>query len=117
TVGAVKLLGNARAKDMLFTGRRVSLGEFNSWGVVNQIVEPPADLPNAVKSFAKDLSKKSTELLALTKRAINVMSLRLAEEFYNLENDMAQYYFNGLKGEERIELDEIIEKITKKYTK
>ena len=116
TVGAVKLLGNARAKDMLLTGRRVSLEEFNSWGVINQIVDPPEDLPNVVKNYAKELSKKSLEILALTKNAINTMSTRLANEFYNLENDYAEYYFAGLKGESRIELDEFLEKMAKKYT-
>jgi enoyl-CoA hydratase/carnithine racemase len=115
TVGAVKLLGNARAKDMLFTGRRVSLAEFNSWGVVNKIVDSPEDLPNVVKNYAKELSRKSLELLALTKNAINTMSTRLANEFYNLENDYAEYYFDGLKGEPRIELDEFLKNMTKKY--
>jgi len=116
TVGAVKLLGNARAKDMLFTGRRVSLEEFNSWGVINQIVDPPEDLPNVVKDYAKELSRKSLDILVLTKNAINTMSTRLANEFYNLENDYARYYFAGLKGESRIGLDEFLEEMTKKYT-
>jgi enoyl-CoA hydratase/carnithine racemase len=116
TIGAVKLLGNARAKDMLFTGRRVSLEEFNSWGVINQIVDPPEDLPNVVKGYAKELSRKSLEILALTKNAINTMSTRLANEFYNLENDYAEYYFAGLKGEPRVGLDEFLRKMTKKYT-
>ncbi|MFX0069701.1 MAG: enoyl-CoA hydratase/isomerase family protein [Candidatus Hermodarchaeota archaeon] len=116
TVGAVNLLGVARAKDMLFTGRKISLEEFNSWGVINQIVDPPEDLPNAVKNYAKELSRKSTEILALTKNAINTMSMRLANEFYNLENDYGEYYFDGLKGEPRIGLDEFLDKMTKKYT-
>jgi enoyl-CoA hydratase/carnithine racemase len=116
TIGAVKLLGNARAKDMLLTGRRVSLDEFNSWGVINQIVDPPEELPNAVKNYAKELSRKSLEILTLTKNAINTMSTRLADEFYNLENDYARYYIAGLRGETRIELDEFLQRMTKKYT-
>ena len=116
TVGAVKLLGDARAKEMLFTGRRVTLEEFNSWGVINQIVDPPEELSNMVNSYAKELSRKSAEILALTKNAINTMSTRLADEFYNLENDYARYYIAGLSGESRIGLDEFLEKMTKKYT-
>ncbi len=116
TVGAVKLLGNARAKDMLFTGRRVSLEEFNSWGVISQIVDPPEELSDAVRTFAKELSRKSAELLILTKAAINTMSMRLTNEFYNLENEMAEYYFKGLTGENRVGIDELLEKITKKYS-
>ena len=101
---------------MLFTGRRVSLEEFNSWGIINKIVDPPEDLPNVVKEYAKELSRKSLDILVLTKNAINTMSTRLADEFYNLENDYARYYFAGLKGESRIGLDEFLEKMAKKYT-
>jgi enoyl-CoA hydratase/carnithine racemase len=95
----------------------VSLEEFNSWGVINQIVDPPEDLSNAVKSYAKELSRKSLEILTLTKNAINTMSTRLANEFYNLETNYAEYYFAGLKGESRIGLDEFLKKMTEKYTK
>lgn len=96
--------------------RKVSLKEFNSWGVINQIVDPPEDLPNAVKNYVKELSRKSLEILALTKNAINTMSTRLANEFYNLEKNYGEYYFAGLKGESRIGLDEFLQKMTKKYT-
>jgi len=116
TVGAVKLLGNARAKDMLFTGRRVSLEEFNSWGVINKIIDPPEELSDTVITFAKDLSRKSADLLYLTKSAINMMSMRLINEFYNLENEMADYYFKGLMGKSREGIENFLEKINKKYS-
>ncbi len=116
TVGAVKLLGNARAKDMLLTGRRVFLEEFNSWGAISRVINPPEELPNAVIKFAKDLSKKPAELLILTKNAINRMSMRLLNEFYKLENEMGRYYFNGLEGKKREEIDEFLEKININYS-
>jgi methylglutaconyl-CoA hydratase len=116
TVGAVKVLGDARAKDMLLTGRRVGLEEFNSWGAISRIIDPPENLEEAVNDFAKELTKKRAELLYLTKRAINTMSMRLINEFYNLENDMGRYYFDGLEGKEREDLDQFLEKMNKKYT-
>jgi enoyl-CoA hydratase/carnithine racemase len=116
TVGAVKLLGQARAMDMLLTGRRVSLEEFNSWGAISRIIDPPEDLSTAVKKFVKELCKRSGELLVLTKNAINRMSMRLLNEFYNLENEMGRYYFDGMEGKEREDLDTFLEKIDKKYS-
>ncbi len=115
TVGAVKVLGNARAKDMLLTGRRVPLEEFNSWGAISRIVDPPEDLTETVNTFAKELSKKPAELLFLTKSAINIMSMKI-NEFYNLENEMGRYYFDGLQGKDRMDLNQFLEKTNKKYT-
>ncbi|TFF99444.1 MAG: enoyl-CoA hydratase/isomerase family protein [Promethearchaeota archaeon] len=115
TVGAVKILGNTRAKDMLFTGRRVSLEEFDSWGAISRIIDPPENLSAAVDEFARNLTKKSAELLILTKNAINRMSMDI-ERFYNLENDMGRYYFDGLQGKERENIDIFLERINKKYS-
>jgi len=117
TVGAVKKLGINHAKDMLLTGRKVGFKEFDKWGVITQIVDPPEDLDNVVRKFARTLSRKSAELLFLTKTAINTMSVRLLDEFYNLENEMAEFYFSGMMGLEREPLEDFLEKIKGKYCK
>ncbi|TXT62705.1 MAG: putative 2-(1,2-epoxy-1,2-dihydrophenyl)acetyl-CoA isomerase [Promethearchaeota archaeon] len=116
TVGAVKILGHTRVMDMLLTGRRVVLEEFNSWGAISRIIDPAEDLESAVESFANDLSKRPAELLILTKNAINRMSMRLLNEFYNLENEMGRYYFDGLEGKKRQEINQFLEKLDKKYS-
>jgi len=44
------------------------------------------------------------------------MSTRRAYEFYNLENDYAEYYFAGLIEGHRIGFNEFLTKMTEKYT-
>lgn len=117
TVGAVNLLGVARAKDMLLTGRKVPLAEFDKWGVVTQIVDPPTELEEEVKKFARKLSSKSGQLLAFTKQTINMMSLPAAKECWELENEMARFYFDGMMGKQQGNEDEFIKHLWTKYGK
>lgn len=115
TVGAVAVLGIAHAKDMLLTGRKVSLEEFDRWGAVTQIVDPPEDLPNVVKRFARNVSKKNSQLLDLTKTMINIMGLRNASECWELENEMARWHFAGMMGQSTQDEDSFIKDLWKKY--
>ena len=117
TVGAVMILGMAHAKDMLLTGRKVSLEEFNSWGAITQVVDPADDLGKVVKKFARKLSQKSGGLLNLTKNIINIMGLRIAKECWELENEIAEYYFNGMLGNETEEEGSFIDGLWAKYGK
>ncbi|MBD3353670.1 MAG: hypothetical protein GF364_19455 [Candidatus Lokiarchaeota archaeon] len=117
TVGAVSLLGIAHAKDMLLTGRKVSLEEFDSWGAVTKIVSPPDKLKKVVKKYARKLSLKAPSLLYLSKTAINIMGNRIAKECWELENEMAYHYFNGMLNKDVKEDDEFIKDLWEKYGK
>ncbi|MHA1341410.1 MAG: enoyl-CoA hydratase/isomerase family protein [Promethearchaeota archaeon] len=120
TFGSVVTLGLARAKDMLLTARKVSLTEFDKWGLITEIVDPPEELARVVKKFARNLAKKSGKLLSLTKHCSNIIAAEMAKEAWELENEMAYYYFNLImKNYKQSEqsLDEFLRHLWEKYGK
>jgi enoyl-CoA hydratase len=65
-----RLIGAARAKEMIFGGEIIDANIALDWGLVNRVV-PIADLMNKAKEIAKKFSGKSTVILALAKRSMN----------------------------------------------
>jgi enoyl-CoA hydratase/carnithine racemase len=116
TAMAVNILGIAHAKDMLFTGRKIPIEEFDRWGGFTKLCEPDA-LEDDVKKFARALAENAESLLYETKTAINIMSFDKAKDWYDLENEMAVYYFNGLMGKAPSDLDEFLKQMWQKYGK
>lgn len=64
------VLGARKAKEMLFTGGRISAEEAHRVGMVNQVV-PKAELEARTKALADQIAKCEPFALKLTKRAIN----------------------------------------------
>ena len=116
TAMAVNVLGAAHAKDMLLTGRKILLDEFDRWGGITRICDPDT-LNEDVKEFAKNLAKKPSNLLRTIKPSINIMAYRQALDNYNLENDMAHYNLAKITGEPHEPLEEFIREQWKKYGK
>lgn len=63
-------LGARRAKEMLFTGRRISAAEAHQAGMVNKVV-PTEDLDAAAMELAASIAKMDPWALAQAKRAVN----------------------------------------------
>lgn len=68
-----RLVGTARAKDLIFTGRFVPASEALTLGLVNEVVAPGELLDRAL-ALATELSKGSVTALAAAKQAINAGS-------------------------------------------
>ncbi len=65
-----RLVGEKKAKEMVFTGGFISAQEALSWGLINKVV--PADkLKDAVLETAKAMMRHSPAILKLCKLAIN----------------------------------------------
>jgi cyclohexa-1,5-dienecarbonyl-CoA hydratase len=60
-------IGQARAEDLLFSGRSVSAVQAAVWGLVNEVADDPA--AHALSYFEKHLAGKSAASLALAVRA------------------------------------------------
>lgn len=73
-------LGLQRASELALTGRPISAMEAQSWGVINAVVDTPADVMNAALKYAKMLNDNSPHSVQIAKNGI-----RLAQEFGSVE--------------------------------
>jgi enoyl-CoA hydratase len=74
-----RLVGPARAKDMILTGRQVGAAEALTIGLVDEVVAPDA-LDDRVMERARELARGPLAAQALAKRAINEgLDLTLSE--------------------------------------
>ncbi len=65
-----RLVGVARAKDLLLLGREVTGSEAADWGMIHRSV-PEDDLDKAVGELLDQLGASATVALGLTKRCIH----------------------------------------------
>lgn len=65
------LVGEARAKELLFTGRRVDAEEALRIGLVNRVVAEPAELLDAGQALLDEITRASPLALRLTKLAVD----------------------------------------------
>ena len=65
------LIGEARAKELLYTGRRMDAAEALRVGLVNQVVAEPEELLPAAHALLDEMAKASPLALRLTKLAVD----------------------------------------------
>ena len=65
-----RLIGEKRAKELIFTGRMISAEEALGFGMVNQVV-PLEELRDATERFIRDLLRNSPAILKVAKIAVN----------------------------------------------
>jgi enoyl-CoA hydratase len=71
------LIGHARAKEFLMTGRLLSAEEAERIGLINHVV-PLSDLDRVVDEFAQELLAGATRAIQWTKLAVNIGLKQLA---------------------------------------
>ncbi|KIX11397.1 enoyl-CoA hydratase [Dethiosulfatarculus sandiegensis] len=82
-VPLVRAIGPKRALEMLLTGRMVSAGEAQNWGLVNKVAEP-SELVQEGKNLALSVAKASPLTLAMGKSAFYSQVDRPENQAYDL---------------------------------
>ena len=66
----LRIVGPARAKDLIFSGRKIMAEEAFSMGLINKIF-PPESLLSETKAYAKGLTKNSRFAIGVSKMLVN----------------------------------------------
>jgi len=73
TTRFVRLVGPARAKEIIMECRRYSAAEAQAWGLVHRVV-PGGSLEKEVRAYAEGLTKKPFKAMAEVKARINAIA-------------------------------------------
>jgi enoyl-CoA hydratase len=71
------LIGHARAKELLMTGRIITAEQAEQFGLINHVV-PAGDLDRVVDEFVEELSKGAMQAIQWTKLSVNIGLKQLA---------------------------------------
>src|SRR5690348_110455 len=66
----LRIIGPARAKDLIFTGRKIGAEEALAMGLINKII-PNENLISESKAYAKNITKNSSFAVGISKMLVN----------------------------------------------
>lgn len=101
-----RLVGPARAKDLIFTGRQVDAAEALAMGLVDRVVEPE-ELTDASLGWARELAAGPSAALGLAKAAIDTGLEGTLAAGLDLEQDLFVEVFRT--ADARIGIDSFLE--------
>jgi enoyl-CoA hydratase/carnithine racemase len=114
TVNSVTLLGLAQSKRMMLGCEKISLEEMDRWGIITKICDP-AEIDSEVKKFSKNLAEKNAMLLYTQKVMCNIIGMNQMNKFYDLENEVADYFFSNKAVESPADIETFLKSLWTKY--
>ncbi len=108
-----RLIGESKAKEMIFTGEPISAAEACRIGLVNRVVPTGCALQGAIE-FAKPFTNRSLASIRLAKRAIDEGMELILDEGLRLEADLFGQVFETKGAREGIQA--FLEKRPPKFT-
>jgi enoyl-CoA hydratase len=91
------LIGPARAKEMIFTGKRIDAETALAWGLVNEVV-PARDLTNRGRELADSIAKNAGVAVQLAKQVIDANDAGTVAAFESLAGALAATTEEGQQG-------------------
>lgn len=82
----VRLVGPARAKQLIMTGRLFDAGTLERWGFVDEVVAP-ADLEGAARRWAEEYAALPPIAVQMIKRSINTVSGPMDRALMHMDAD------------------------------
>lgn len=90
TLRLSQILGVPKAKELIFTGKRMSSAQLHMYGILNYVVDE-ADFEERVLDFAFDIAKSAPLAVASAKFLFTNLNVVNLEEFNKLELARADY--------------------------
>jgi 2-(1,2-epoxy-1,2-dihydrophenyl)acetyl-CoA isomerase len=84
-----RLIGEARAMDMMLTGKRIDAATALEWGMVNEVV-PGDELMERVNELADTFAKGPTKAIGYIKQAVNFGATATLEQSLAYEADLQE---------------------------
>jgi enoyl-CoA hydratase len=94
-----RIIGAARARELIFSGRVISAKDAYEYGFVNKVV-PPGDLMNEVMNVAKEIAANGLVAIGFAKHATNVGGGKEFDKGLELERENFHKCF---KTDDRVE--------------
>ena len=107
------LIGHARAKELLLTGRLITSEQAFQLGLINRVV-PAGDLDRVVDEFVGELAKGAMQAIQWTKLSVNVGLKQLAQAV--LESSAAYEALSNRTEDHREAVRALREKRTPQFT-
>ncbi|ACP54823.1 enoyl-CoA hydratase/isomerase family protein [Saccharolobus islandicus] len=83
-----RLIGEKKAKELIFTGKRISAKETFELGIINNIFHDLNDMENEVLKIINEIKAKSPKAIAAAKRAINITYEKPLSEGLKIERKL-----------------------------
>ncbi len=88
-----KIIGEAKAKEILFTAKNIGAEKAKKLGLVNEVVKQD-ELMNKVYEVAEDIAGNAPQAVKMTKEAVNYSRGRSIEEGISYETQAFSYCFS-----------------------